>query len=91
MWILVSASTTRVFVAFSMVNFVLPFCRLLIVHTKLEAHSIFMQVSTTSMVAALSLPPPSRFSELFLTFPARRPMHRDMCSPRSVCRAVKQQ
>lgn len=27
MWILVSASTTRVFVAFSMVNFVLPFCR----------------------------------------------------------------
>jgi hypothetical protein len=29
MWILVSASTTRVFVAFSMVNFVLPFCRLL--------------------------------------------------------------
>jgi hypothetical protein len=33
MWILVSASTTRVFVAFSIVNFVLPFCRCRMLHS----------------------------------------------------------
>lgn len=66
MWIFVSASTTRVFVAFSMVNFVLPFCRSLIVElTKWAAYRMILQVGddrhggcNAVPAATLSLPVP---------------------------------
>ncbi len=71
MCIRVSASTMRVRVAFSIVNFVFPFYewQMLVIRP--------CQLVNQAKQEDISLA---------RTLPASRPMHRDRCSPRNVCR-----